>query len=182
MPRLIVGQASNDFNEVSVSSIFRRQARANVPSSHLQKSQLSNSGCQPQAKELSKTGRHLTILSISNAYHDHRENPQHQSIVVRVSSIEITLSPQRHIRVAGHDTGKGRLENLIATVLATERVVTVRPREYIILHLGQMVIVVRADVTLKMRADAIVVLQPAIRLGMTEMSAPVVTIGHRPIL
>ena len=102
--------------------------------------------------------------------------------MVRVGRIDINLSLQRHIRVAGHDTGKGRLENLIATVLATERVVTVRPREYIILHLGQMVIVVRADVTLKMRADAIVVLQPAIRLGMTEMSAPVVTIGHRPIL
>ena len=97
---------------------------------------------------------------------------------MRVSNIEIALSPQRHHRVAGHDTGNGRIESLIATVLATERAVTVRPREYIIVHLGQMVIAVRADMTLKMRADAIVVLQPEIRLGMTEMSAPVETIGH----
>ena len=98
--------------------------------------------------------------------------------MVRVSSIGIALSPQRHIHVAGHDTGNGRIENLIATVLATERAVTVRSREDIIVHLGQMVIAVRTDVTLKMRADAIVVPQPEIRLGMTEMSAPVVTIGH----
>ena len=97
---------------------------------------------------------------------------------MRVSNIEIALSPQRHHRVAGHDTGNGRIESLIATVLATERAVTVRPREYIIVHLRQMVVAVRADVTLKMRADDIVVLQPEIRLGMTEISAPVVTIGH----
>ena len=61
---------------------------------------------------------------------------------MRVSNIEIALSPQRHHRVAGHDTGNGRIESLIATVLATERAVTVRPREYIIVHLGQMVIAV----------------------------------------
>ena len=158
-----------------VQSIFRHQARKYVPSSHLQKSQLSNSGCQPQAKELSKTGRHLPR---SSAHHDQGENPQHRSIVVRVSNIEIALSPQRQIRVAGHDAGNGRIESLIATVLVIERAVTVRPREYIIVHLGQMVIAVRADMTLKMRADAIVVLQPEIRLGMTEMNAPVETIGH----
>ena len=80
--------------------------------------------------------------------------------MVRVSSIEIDLNLQRHIRVAGHDTGNGRIENLIATVLATGRTVTVRPREHIIVHLGQTVITVRADVTLKMRAHAIVVPEP----------------------
>ena len=98
--------------------------------------------------------------------------------MVRVSSIEIDLSLQRHIRVAGHDTENGRIENLIATVLATERAATVRPREHIIVHLGQTVIAFRADMTLKMRADAIVVPQPEVRLGMTKMSALVVTIGH----
>ena len=73
--------------------------------------------------------------------------------------------------MAGHDTGNGRRESL-ATVLATEIAVTIRPREYIlIVHLGQIVIAVRIDRTLKMRADAVVVL-------MIEMSAPVVTIGH----
>ena len=61
-----------------VQSIFRHQARKYVPSSHLQKSQLSNSGCQPQAKELSKTGRHLTILPISSAHHDQGKNSQQQ--------------------------------------------------------------------------------------------------------
>ena len=70
------------------------------------------------------------------------ENPEHRSIVVRVCNIEIALSPQRHLRVAGHDTGNGRRESQKATVLATERAVTVRPREYIIVHLGQMVIAV----------------------------------------
>ena len=73
--------------------------------------------------------------------------------------------------MAGHDTGNGRRESL-TTVLATEIAVTIRPREYIlIVHLGQMVIAVRIDMTLKMRADAVIVL-------MTEMSAPVVPIGH----
>ena len=148
-----------------VQSIFRRQAQL---SSHLQKSQSSNFVCQPQ---LSKTGRHLTIYLRSSAHHDQGVIPQHRSILVRVSSIEIALSPQRHLLVAGHDTGNGRRESL-TTVLATEIAVTIRPREYIlIVHLGQMVIAVRIDMTLKMRADAVIVL-------MTEMSAPVVPIGH----
>ena len=161
-------------------TIFRRQARANVPSSHLQKSQLSNSGCQPQAKELSKTGRHLTILLRSSAHHDQGESPQHRSIFVRVSNIiEIALSPRRHLRVTGHDTGNGRRESQIATVLATERAVTVHPRKDILtVHLGQVVIAVRAEMTLKMRADATVVLQSEIRLGRTGMNAPVEIIGH----
>ena len=80
--------------------------------------------------------------------------------------------------MAGHDTGNGRIENLIATVLATERAATVRPTEHIIVHLDQTVTVVRAEVTLAMRADTIVVPQPEVRLGMTKMSALVVTIGH----
>ena len=97
---------------------------------------------------------------------------------MRVSSIEIDLSLQRHIRVAGHDTGNGRIENLIATVLATEEAVTARLREHIIVHLGQTVITVRADVTFQMRADAIVIPQQEVRLGMTEMSDLLVVFGH----
>lgn len=90
---------------------------------------------------------------------------------MRVSIIEIALSPQRHLLVAGHDTGNGRRES-IATILATARAVTIRPREGIlIVHLGQMVIAVREDMTLERRADAVVIL-------MTEMSAPVEDIGH----
>ena len=98
--------------------------------------------------------------------------------MVRVSSIEIDLSLPRHILVAGHDTGNSRIENLIATSLATERAVTARPREHIIVHLGQTVTVVRAEVTLEMRADVIVVLQHEIKLGTTETIDLVVLTGH----
>ena len=97
--------------------------------------------------------------------------------MVRVSSIEIDLSLQRLICVAGHDTGNSRIENLIATSFATERAVTARPREHIIVHLGQTVIAVR-DVTFQMRADAIVVPQPEVRLGTTETIDLVVVLGH----
>ena len=90
---------------------------------------------------------------------------------MRVSIIEIALSPQRHLLVADHDTGNGRRESL-ATVLATARAVTICPREHIlIVHLDQMVVAVRIDMTLERRADAVVIL-------MTEMSAPVEDIGH----
>ena len=97
---------------------------------------------------------------------------------MRVSRIEIDLSLQRHIRVAGHDTGNGRIENLIATSLATEEAVTARLREHIIVLLGQTVTAVRADGTLQMRADAIVVPQQEVRLGMTGMSDLVVVLGN----
>ena len=94
---------------------------------------------------------------------------------MRVSIIEIALSPQRHLLVAGHDTGNGPRESLatvLATVLATARATTIRPREDILtVHLGQMVIAVRIDITLRRRAGAVVIL-------MTEMSAPVEDIGH----
>ena len=42
-------------------------------------------------------------------------------------------------------------------------------RDHIIDLLGQTVTVVRAEVTLEMRADVIVILQQEIKLGMTEM-------------
>ena len=80
--------------------------------------------------------------------------------------------------MAGHDTGNGRIENLIATSLATEEAVTARLREHIIVLLGQTVTAVRADGTLQMRADAIVVPQQEVRLGMTGMSDLVVVLGN----
>ena len=155
-----------------VRSIFRRQTGANVPRSRLQKTQLSITGSQTQAKELSVTGRHLTIYQISSAHHVQGENPQHQSIVVRVSSIEIDLNLQRHIRVAGHDTRNSRIKNLIATSLATEEAVTAHLKEHIIVLLGRTVTAVRAVVTLHCRSPA------RSQAGMAEMSDLVVTIGH----
>ena len=98
--------------------------------------------------------------------------------MVRVGRIDINLSLQRHIRVAGHDTGNSRIKNLIATSLATEEAVTAHLKEHIIVLLGRTVTAVRADLTLQMRADAIVVSQPEVRLGMTGMSDLVVVLGH----
>ena len=80
--------------------------------------------------------------------------------------------------MAGHDTGNGRIEILITTVLAIEEVGTAHLRDHIIDLLGQTVTVVRAEVTLAMRADVIVVLQHEIKLGMTETIDLVVLIGH----
>ena len=80
--------------------------------------------------------------------------------------------------MAGHETGTGRIGNLITTVLAIEEVGTVRQREHIIVHLDQTVAVVRAEVTIAMRADIIVVLQQEIKLEMTEKIDLVVQIGH----
>ena len=98
--------------------------------------------------------------------------------MVRVGRIDINLSLQRHIRVAGHDTRNSRIKNLIATSLATEEAVTAHLKEHIIVLLGRTVTAVRADLTLQMRADAIVVSQPEVRLGMTGMSDLVVVLGH----
>ena len=98
--------------------------------------------------------------------------------MVRVGRIDINLSLQRHIRVAGHDTRNSRIKNLIATSLATEEAVTAHLKEHIIVRLGRTVTAVRADLTLQMRADAIVVSQPEVRLGMTGMSDLVVVLGH----
>ena len=67
---------------------------------------------------------------------------------------------------------------MIATSLATEEAVIARLREHIIVLLGQTVTAVRADVTLQMRADAIVDPQQEVRLGMTEMSNLVAVFGH----
>ena len=98
---------------------------------------------------------------------------------MQVSRIDLDLSFQRHILVAGHDTGNGRIEILIATDLAIEEAGTARLRDHIIDLLGQTVTAGRAEVTLEMRADAIVVRQQeVIRLEMTEMIELVVTIGH----
>ena len=97
---------------------------------------------------------------------------------MRVGRIDINLSLQRHIRVAGHDTRNSRIKNLIATSLATEEAVTAHLKEHIIVLLGRTVTAVRADLTLQMRADAIVVSQPEVRLGMTGMSDLVVVLGH----
>ena len=81
--------------------------------------------------------------------------------------------------MAGHDTGNGQRGSQITTVIATARATTIRSREDIlIVPLGQIVIAVRIDMTLKMRGDAAVVLQPEIRLEMTGMSAPVEITGH----
>ena len=80
--------------------------------------------------------------------------------------------------MAGHETGNGRIENLITTILAIKEVGTAHLRDHIIDLLGQTVTVVRAEVTLEMRPDVIVVLQQEIKLGMTEMIDLVVTIGH----
>ena len=124
------------------------------------------------------TGRHLTTFQTSSANHVLGEHLQHQSIVVRVSRIDLDLSLQRHSLVAGHDTGNGRIEILIATSLATEEASTARLRKHIIVLLGQTVTAVRAEVTLEMRADAIVVPQQEVRLGMTEMIDLVVVLGH----
>ena len=77
--------------------------------------------------------------------------------------------------MAGHETGNGRIENLITTILAIKEVGTAHLRDHIIDLLGQTVTVVRAEVTLEMRPD---VLQQEIKLGMTEMIDLVVTIGH----
>ena len=98
--------------------------------------------------------------------------------MVQVSRIDVDLSLPKHILVAGHDTGNGRIEILITTDLAIEEVGTAHLRDHIIDLLGQTVTVVRAEVTLEMRADVIVVLQQEIKLGMTEMIDLVVTIGH----
>ena len=80
--------------------------------------------------------------------------------------------------MAGHDTGNGRIEILITTVLAIEEVGTAHLRDHIIDLLGQTVTVVRVEVTLAMRADVIVVLQHEIKLGTTETIDLVVQIGH----
>ena len=80
--------------------------------------------------------------------------------------------------MAGHETGNGRIENLITTVLAIEEVGTAHLRDHIIDLLDQTVTVVRAEVTLTMRADVIVILQHEIKLEMIEMIDLVVQIGH----
>ena len=81
--------------------------------------------------------------------------------------------------MAGHDTGNGRIEILITTVLAIEEEVgTAHLRDHIIDLLGQTVTVVRVEVTLEMRADVIVVLQHEIKLGTTATTDLVVLIGH----
>ena len=80
--------------------------------------------------------------------------------------------------MAGHETGNGRIGNLITTDLAIEEVGTAHLRDHIIDLLDQTVTVVRAEVTLTMRADAIVVLQHEIKLEMTETIDLVVQIGH----
>ena len=80
--------------------------------------------------------------------------------------------------MAGHETGNGRIGNLITTVLAIEEVGTAHLRDHIIDLLDQTVTVVRAEVTLTMRADVIVILQHEIKLDMTEMIDLVVQIGH----
>ena len=97
---------------------------------------------------------------------------------MQVSRTDLDLSLQRHILVAGHDTGNGRIEILITTDLAIEEVGTAHLRDHIIDLLGQTVTAVHAEVTLEIRADVIVVLQQQIKLGMTEMIDLVVTIGH----
>ena len=79
--------------------------------------------------------------------------------------------------MAGHETGNGRIGNLITTVLAIE-VGTAHLRDHIIDLLDQTVTVVRAEVTLTMRADVIVVLRHEIKLEMTETIDLVVQIGH----
>ena len=66
--------------------------------------------------------------------------------------------------MAGHETGNGRIGNLITTVLAIEEVGTTHLRDHIIDLLDQTVTVVRAGVTLTMRADVIVVLQHEMKL------------------
>ena len=80
--------------------------------------------------------------------------------------------------MAGHETGNGRIGNLITNVLAIEEVGTAHLRDHIIDPLDQTVTVVRAEVTLTMRADVIVILQLEIKLEMTEMIDLVVQIGH----
>ena len=80
--------------------------------------------------------------------------------------------------MAGHDTENGRIEILITTVLAIEEVGTAHLRDQIIDLLGQTVTVVRAEVTLAMRADVIIVLQHEIKLGTTETIDLVVLTGH----
>ena len=80
--------------------------------------------------------------------------------------------------MAGHETGNGRIEYLITTVLAIEEVGTAHQRNHIIDLLGQTVTVVRAEVTLAIRADVIVVLQHETKLEMTETIDLVVQIGH----
>ena len=169
MPRSIVGHTSNDFNEISVSSQSAEPFQASVsveqPSSEVSVEQLRLSASVEQDRS--------SFDDLTEIQRPPRSGgiPQHRSILVRVSIIEIALSPQRHLLVAGHDTGNGRRES-IATILATARAVTIRPREGIlIVHLGRMVIAVREDMTLERRADAVVIL-------MTEMSAPVEDIGH----
>ena len=78
--------------------------------------------------------------------------------------------------MAGHDTGNGRIEILITTVLAIEEEVgTAHLRDHIIDLLGQTVTVVRVEVTLEMRADVIVVLQHEIKLGTTATTD---LVGH----
>ena len=184
MPRSIVGQTSNDCNEVSVSSQSAEHLRASDSSQRAEQPSSEDSveqfrlSAQRQAKELSKTGRHSTTYQISSAHHVQGEHLRYQSIVVQVSRIDLDLSLQRHILVAGHDTGNGRIEILIATDLAIEEAGTAHLRDHIIDLLGQTVTVVRAEVTLEMRPDVIVVLRQEIKLGMTEMIDLVVTIGH----
>ena len=80
--------------------------------------------------------------------------------------------------MAGHETGNGRIGNLITTVLAIEIVGTAHLRDHIIDLLDQTVAGVRVEVTLMMRADVIVVLQHEIKLEMTETIDLVVQIGH----
>ena len=74
--------------------------------------------------------------------------------------------------MVGHETGNGRIENLITTVLAIEEVGTAHLRDHIIDLLDQTVTVVRAG------ADVIVVLRHEIKLEMTETIDLVVQIGH----
>ena len=76
--------------------------------------------------------------------------------------------------MAGHETGNGRIGNLITTVLAIEEVGTAHLRDHIIDLLDQTVTVVRAEVTLTMRADVIVIL----RHEITVMIDLVAQIGH----
>ena len=80
--------------------------------------------------------------------------------------------------MVGHETGNGRIENLITTVLAIEIVGTAHLRDHIIDLLDQTVAGVRVEVTLMMRADVIVVLRQEIKLEMTVMIDLVAQLGH----
>ena len=147
MPRSIVGHTSNDFNEISVSSQSAEQFRL---SASVEQDRSSFDDLTEIQRPPRSGGNSPTSIDIG-------EGQQYRD---RSQSSETSSRGRSRHRKRSKRESHHRSRDRNSRHHSSERI-----------HLGQMVIALRIDMTLKMRADAVIVL-------MTEVSAPVVPIGH----